>query len=149
MNYFFNQKNVCPDCSMDIYKHMLMGPEGGGSINVKCSFCGSYFNDMGPFGIERIRWFNHHSIISSKSPPITNYTHFTPAIIQTWISVYVTPRISSDELYAWCEKNCDRQWSVKSGKLQDRRSFWDFDKTTYFFHPNEQDLAALFKLIFG
>jgi hypothetical protein len=43
----------CPDCKS---LGFLAGPCGGGSQNFKCASasCGSRFNDMGPFGIERI-----------------------------------------------------------------------------------------------
>lgn len=43
---------VCPDCGAQLLK----GPEGGLSVNVACSdeACGSRFNYMGPFGVERI-----------------------------------------------------------------------------------------------
>lgn len=43
----------CPDCGGT---KILHGPEGGGCINVCCgnSDCRSAFNDMGPFGLERI-----------------------------------------------------------------------------------------------
>jgi hypothetical protein len=43
----------CPDCGGGL----LMGPCGGLSINIYCAnetTCGSKFNEMGPFGIERI-----------------------------------------------------------------------------------------------
>jgi len=44
----------CPDCGAE---GLLEGPHGGLSINVYCgddAGCGSRFNCMGPFGIERI-----------------------------------------------------------------------------------------------
>lgn len=41
----------CPDCGN---KDFLEGPSGGLCVNFKCNKCGSTFNDMGPFGIERI-----------------------------------------------------------------------------------------------
>ncbi len=41
----------CPDCQ---HQSLLQGPTGGGSINYKCTTCGSRFNEMGPFGIDRI-----------------------------------------------------------------------------------------------
>lgn len=42
----------CPDCESG---NFLEGPSGGGSVNVKCSNkdCGSLFNFMGIFGIDR------------------------------------------------------------------------------------------------
>ena len=42
--------NTCPDCG----NSFLYGPTGGGSQNVACEHCGSEFNIMLPFGIERI-----------------------------------------------------------------------------------------------
>lgn len=44
----------CPDCDGT---KLLHGPEGGGSINICCGnpYCRSAFNDMGPFGLERIQ----------------------------------------------------------------------------------------------
>lgn len=44
---------VCPDCE---HKGFLAGPRGGMAQNFKCasSECGSRFNDMSLFGIERI-----------------------------------------------------------------------------------------------
>ncbi len=43
----------CPDCEE---QKLVEGPCGGLSINIYCTNpkCGSKFNDMGPFGIERI-----------------------------------------------------------------------------------------------
>ena len=41
----------CPDCGGSKF---LEGPHGGLSVNFKCAGCGSEFNNMGPFGIERI-----------------------------------------------------------------------------------------------
>jgi hypothetical protein len=41
---------ACPDCTTPL----LEGPRGGMSVNYACSACGSKFNDMGPFGIERL-----------------------------------------------------------------------------------------------
>jgi len=43
----------CPDCGHDEF---LAGPRGGMAQNFKCANpeCGSRFNDMGPFGIDRI-----------------------------------------------------------------------------------------------
>jgi len=42
----------CPDCQRPLFE----GPHGGLSVNWRCSNpkCGSGFNDMGPFGVERI-----------------------------------------------------------------------------------------------
>lgn len=43
--------NGCPDCGSTKF---LEGPSGGMCVNFKCATCGSKFNDMGPFGVERI-----------------------------------------------------------------------------------------------
>jgi hypothetical protein len=40
----------CPDC----VQNLCEGPSGGMSVNYCCLICGSKFNDMGPFGIDRI-----------------------------------------------------------------------------------------------
>lgn len=43
----------CPDCEAGLVE----GPHGGLSINYYCAndvTCGSRFNEMGPFGIDRI-----------------------------------------------------------------------------------------------
>lgn len=46
-------KNKCPDCECS---SLLPGPEGGGSKNYYClrKTCGSGFNLVGPFGVQRI-----------------------------------------------------------------------------------------------
>lgn len=43
---------ACPDCQSP---RLREGPCGGGSVNLTCMECGSRFNDIEPFGIERIR----------------------------------------------------------------------------------------------
>jgi len=47
------KENKCPDCG---HEGFLGGPRGGACENFKCanSDCGSRFNDMGCFGIDRI-----------------------------------------------------------------------------------------------
>lgn len=45
------RQGICPDCT---YECLARGPSGGGSQNYLCQHCGSKFNEMGPFGIERI-----------------------------------------------------------------------------------------------
>jgi predicted RNA-binding Zn-ribbon protein involved in translation (DUF1610 family) len=50
-NYWKRGFTVCPDCGNAIF---LRGPRGAESINFKCRGCGSAFNHMGPFGVERI-----------------------------------------------------------------------------------------------
>ena len=49
----FVSRGHCPDCE---HEDLLAGPRGGMSQNFKCGspVCGSRFNDMGPFGIDRI-----------------------------------------------------------------------------------------------
>ena len=53
MNYETLIINNCLDCGSGL----LIGPSGGLSVNVCCSNaeCRSAFNDMGPFGLERIQ----------------------------------------------------------------------------------------------
>jgi hypothetical protein len=45
---FYSQK--CPDCGSKV----VSGPRGGLSVNWDCVKCGSGFNDLGPFGVERV-----------------------------------------------------------------------------------------------
>lgn len=40
----------CPDCEQPLCE----GPSGGMSVNYCCLICASKFNDMGPFGVDRI-----------------------------------------------------------------------------------------------
>jgi len=47
---FIYKKEKCPDCK----GKLLRGPEGGMSLNCKCSKCGAEFNIMGMLGIHRI-----------------------------------------------------------------------------------------------
>ena len=41
---------ICPDCGGTEFKE---GPGGGDATNIECR-CGSRFNDIGPFSLERI-----------------------------------------------------------------------------------------------
>jgi hypothetical protein len=41
----------CPKCGCGEF---MEGPCGGGSINIQCSSCGKWYNEMGPFGLEII-----------------------------------------------------------------------------------------------
>lgn len=43
---------VCPDC--DLRAACRAGPGGGSLGNFACAGCGSEFNDLGPFGVERL-----------------------------------------------------------------------------------------------
>ena len=45
------KKLACPDCGGEDF---LAGPCGGLCQNIKCVKCGQEWNDMGPFGLERI-----------------------------------------------------------------------------------------------
>lgn len=46
------ENNVkCPDCGEHDW---LEGPGGGSFGNIQCTSCGSKFNNLGPFGLERI-----------------------------------------------------------------------------------------------
>jgi len=50
-NYWKDGFTSCPDCGSMVF---LKGPRGGLCQNFKCQDCGSEFNNMGPFGIERL-----------------------------------------------------------------------------------------------
>lgn len=56
----------CPDC----HSSLRDGPCGGLSVNVHCvnPSCGSRFNDMGPFGIERITRASPNSPEAAEPP---------------------------------------------------------------------------------
>jgi len=43
---------ICPDCLSK--NRLFSGPTGGLSVNIACGDCGSEFNIMGPFGVDRI-----------------------------------------------------------------------------------------------
>jgi hypothetical protein len=60
---FVEKNRRCPDCETGQF---LLGPEGGNSQNVRCDNpeCGSEFNFMGVFGIDRI------SDASPDKPPV-------------------------------------------------------------------------------
>ena len=147
MTQIYVNEIACPDCGKDARDYMLSGPQGGGSINIKCEYCGSFFNDMGPFGLDRIRWWNHHEIINGGNEFNTNYLPFEPYIIQNWLSVCVPEKASWVELYRWCEDNAKGSWSVKAGKMHNGGAFNDGYESTFFFE--DEDSAALFKLTFS
>jgi len=42
---------ICPDCGE---QKLMEGPHGGLSVNYMCDGCGSKFNHMGVFGVQRI-----------------------------------------------------------------------------------------------
>lgn len=46
-----NAVKACPDCGNSFW---IEGPSGGLSINMLCGLCFAEFNDMGPFGLDRI-----------------------------------------------------------------------------------------------
>lgn len=58
---------VCPDCDT---APLLEGPHGGLSVNYGCGNpeCGSRFNDMGPFGVERISEASPDRVRTGQSP---------------------------------------------------------------------------------
>jgi|SRR5271166_683378 len=58
-------KSRCPDCGAGL----LAGPEGGCCQNVLCESdsCGSKFNYMGPFGIERLNDASPKKTLERKS----------------------------------------------------------------------------------
>lgn len=49
-----NKENgiLCPHCHNDQW---LSGPSGGGCTNIKCEYCGWWYNYMGPFGLTFLR----------------------------------------------------------------------------------------------
>jgi hypothetical protein len=131
------KNKCCPDCKSESFYE---GPTGGMSINIKCSVCGSFFNDSGLFGIERIHWFDHHNIAKD----FTAYKAHTPKIINTWYNVYLKSNYSAElfkEIYQWCSTETSI-WAVKNGKLNSNGSI-DINPTFFF---KEEDDAVRFKL---
>lgn len=57
----------CIDCG----GVLVEGPHGGLSVNWNCSRCGAGFNDMGPFGVERIRRAELAEATKRKRTPTT------------------------------------------------------------------------------
>ena len=51
---------ICPHCKNDKWYE---GPEGGGSVNLKCTRCGSKYNYMGPFGLQELEIHDDHKDI--------------------------------------------------------------------------------------
>ncbi len=122
----FQKEEVCPDCGKwDFYK----GPEGGMSLNIYCSNCGSWFNDSGPFGLERIRWIDIKANYS-------NYTEFTRNIVNNWNDLFTTS--THTECGPWCEENISGMWSSKPAE-KDR-------VTGLMFYFAEESDALAFKL---
>lgn len=122
----FQKEQVCPDCGKwDFYN----GPEGGMSVNIYCDNCGSWFNDSGPFGIERIRWFDIAADYS-------NYTEFTRDIINNWNNLFTTS--THIECGHWCEENISGTWSSKSAEKDSKSGL-------VFYFEQESDALA-FKL---
>jgi hypothetical protein len=141
-----NQKfidGVCPDCGKKIDDYMLAGPRGGIAQNIKCSFCGSFFNDMGPFGVDRISWFEHHSnIINKYSGYSKNYIPFNPDIVCKWNGIHLCGN-EFGSIYCWCSDNCKGKWSVKAGKMNSGGATAECDNTFFFSNADE---AMAFKL---
>ena len=48
---WLNHRSICPDCKNGLFNR---GPEGGGSMNIRCAECGSKFCFCGPFTPLRI-----------------------------------------------------------------------------------------------
>jgi len=130
----FNE-GKCPDCGV---WEFLEGPQGGGSINIKCENCGSFFNEMGPFGIDRIRWIIHPT-------DRNNFVSFEPKIL-TW-NMIIAEQFPSDiiGMYNWCGDNTEDKWCVKSGVPKSGGSM-DDRQTFYFKNPND---AIQFRLVWG
>lgn len=123
----FRKEKVCPDCGI---WEFLQGPSGGGSINILCGNCSSYFNEMGPFGISRIHWVD----VSSSAK---NYREFNRDIIKNWTKIIIID-VKSKEMNDWCENNISDLWSVKCGGNKSHQAI------TYYFKSSESAIA--FKL---
>jgi hypothetical protein len=53
IKYHDRNFEVCPFCD---YPEFFRGPEGAGSVNIKCAMCGATFNDMGRLGVQVLSW---------------------------------------------------------------------------------------------
>lgn len=129
------REGKCPDCGV---WEFLEGPSGGMNTNIKCKNCGSFFNEMGPFGIDRIRWVEH---------PIdrNNCVPFETRAL-TWEMIF-TEQFPTDPIgmYDWCGEHTEDKWSVKSGVPNSGGSM-DERQTFYFKNPND---AIQFRLVWG
>jgi predicted RNA-binding Zn-ribbon protein involved in translation (DUF1610 family) len=54
---------TCPDCGGTKFDR---GASGGNSENIRCRKCGQWWNDMGPFGFERIHGPNNMLTVSGE-----------------------------------------------------------------------------------
>lgn len=121
----YQEEKVCPDCrEWDFYE----GPSGGMSQNIVCGNCGSFFNDSGPMGIERIHWYG-------VDVSADNYRDFNSDIIKNWTAIILD---NPKEVIAWCDNNTSNLWSVKWGGNKSQSTI------TYYFKAEED--AVAFKL---
>lgn len=130
------QEGKCPDCGV---WEFLEGPCGGMSMNIKCENCGSFFNDSGSFGLERIRWVDH------QLHRFDTAVQFKPSILK-WKMVSLKNSKSNeeiDEIYNWCHEHTENKWCVKSGVPKSGGAM-DERQTFYFKDPND---AMKFKIV--
>lgn len=140
----YYEHDICPDCYKPLSEHLLLGPCGGMAQNVKCSYCGSYFNDVG-FVLDRIKWYNHDADI--KKINIKNYKTVRPTFIDNWYPVHIFREIPEyADIYSWCSENCSSWWSIKSGILHSEGDDTSSKDSTFFFKKNSD--AVLFSLTF-
>lgn len=127
LSKIYQEEQICPDCrEWDFYE----GPSGGMSQNIVCGNCGSFFNDSGPFGIERIHWI-------SLELSGDNYREFNSDIIKKWTAVILDNGNLVDTLNR-CEDTISNLWSVKRGGNKSQTAI------TYYFESEED--AVAFKL---
>lgn len=50
--YKDNSKVLCPECKHDQFYE---GPSGGSFGNIECCKCGTRYNNLGPFGLQKIK----------------------------------------------------------------------------------------------
>lgn len=127
------QEGKCPDCGVWAF---LEGPSGGMSTNIKCENCGSFFNDSGPFGLDRIRYIEHLIL------EFNNSVQFTGEVL-TWEMIILENGKLWNEIYNWCHDNTKDNWCVKSGVPKSEGSM-DERQTFYFKNPDD---AVKFKLV--
>lgn len=114
---FHNQK-VCPDCGVwDFHE----GPSGGMSVNIYCANCESWFNEQGPFGLDRLFKEKNFDLGTVDLDHSDNYRLYTWDILKDWHRVEIDASTKKDQLIKlldaanWCATQDEvfGQWSIK------------------------------------
>ncbi|NJO61618.1 MAG: hypothetical protein HC836_26230 [Richelia sp. RM2_1_2] len=123
-----------------IDQYMISGPSGGMGQNIKCTYCGSFFNESGPLGLDRIHYYYY------ELDEYNYYNIYTPYIINTWFAVSINSTLATPTIFIWCNQQ-KTQWSTKFGMLHSTNYFMEgIDTDTFFF--KDYETSILFKLTF-